>query len=214
MMSTINFYSDDLKSRYWSQSISRAAVSTKLPFLTGIELKYHNINKDNIISVDSFLNKYKHTDVLLEDKDIKLFKDQINDERLEERTNLYSDYKIFLDKLNVGTNNKQKAYNTVFHDATLLDFVRNQRTAYRGSLEAGALILTMDYKLYRFDWLDSRNKQIEPCSILPSLFWQILKLYVPSDHDCDRAFAQTFAIPEFLALNATASSTCKNYLLN
>jgi len=76
------------------------------------------------------------------------------------------------------------------------------------SLNAGALIITCDYFFYKFDVFTCKHNNIESCVLLPSLFWQILRPYIPSDSDWDKAFASTFSLPEFRMISSRSSAAC------
>ena len=80
---------------------------------------------------------------------------------------------------------------------TVLETVRSLRTKSRNALSAGYLLVTCDYHLFRFDLEDSRRKDIPPCTVLPSLLWQILRPFVSDNEEFETAFAETFALPEF-----------------
>src|SRR5688500_19917464 len=95
---------------------------------------------------------------------------------------------------------------------TVLDVVRQKRTNAKSTLEAGALFITCDFFLYRFDWEDSKAKGIKPSTVLPNVLWQVLRPFVPSDVDFDRSFAETFALPEFRIFGSKASEACSKML--
>lgn len=203
MISTIGHFGDILRSRKWSQSISRAATTSLC--LCGIEVKYHKLNAETGIDVDSFLKPYKHVDILLKDKNI--LKYMPYEGTLSERADLLADYKSFL-----AAKGKEKPYGAIEHDTTILDAVRQFRSKAKSSLEAGALLITCDYQLYMFDWENSRIHNKMACTVLPNLFWQILRPFAPSDLDFDRSFAETFAIPEFRTISSDAAKACSKML--
>jgi len=91
---------------------------------------------------------------------------------------------------------------------TVLDVVRQLRSNVGSTLDAGALLITCDYSLYAFDWEASKKKGILPCTVLPNLFWQVSRPFIPSDENFSLAFAQTFAIPEFRTINSGAAEAC------
>src|SRR5208282_460754 len=57
MLSTIDHYAATLKERRWNQSLSRAALTS--PFVSGIELKYHQLNAEKKIDPDVFLQPFE-----------------------------------------------------------------------------------------------------------------------------------------------------------
>jgi hypothetical protein len=196
LLSSIAHYEDLLKSRHWSQDISRAASSSR--FLSGVEKKYHKQFAETGVDAATFFRPYKHADVILEERAIEKFIPE--NERLEERAELINEYMKFLKE-----RGREKSYKLIDHDMTVLDLTRQLRSECKSTLEAGALFLTRDYFLYRFDWESSISTGKLPCTVLPNLFWQILRPYVPSDVDFSRSFAETFAIPEFRTIGSGAN---------
>ena len=204
MRSTIAHYADSLRSRRWVASLSRAAVASKN--LSGFEQTYHERNAERALDVDEFLRPYEHLDESLKKHGMSIYRP--SEERLTERSTLCCEYEEFLRNNGKG----DKPHDTVFHDATVLDAVRAKRSRAQSSLEAGALLVTCDYFLYRFDWESSRRQGRRACSVLPSAFWQILRPYVPSDQDFDKSFAETFALPELRALGSGGSRACSKMM--
>ena len=68
---TLHHHGERLKSRTWSKALSKAAVVTQM--VSGIDLKYHEMNLAQSISPDDFLRPYQHCDVLLNNKGIKAY---------------------------------------------------------------------------------------------------------------------------------------------
>ena len=203
MLSTIYHFSSILRSRTWPTTISRAAVTS--PYMSGIELKYHKLNVEGAVDVEAFLKPYEHIDILLKDKKISIHRS--NEERLYERATLLNEYMDFL-----KSRNKEKPYEALDHDTTVLDAVHQLRSKASSSLEAGALFITSDYNLYLFDWEVSRKQNLRACTVLPNLFFQILRPFIPSDKEFDRSFAETFALPEFRTIGSGASVACSKML--
>lgn len=204
MYTTICYYGDILRSRDWSTSLSRAA-STSCN-LSGIEQKFHERNAKYKIDVEEFLRPYEHFDSFLAEKNIKIFRPDI--QRPESQNDLFHEYKDFLDNNRRG----DKPYETIMHDAKVLEEVRYRRTNSESSLEAGALLITCDYFLYRFDWKTSRKTSHHACVLLPNIFWQILRPFIPADQDFEKAFAETFSLPEFRAIGNGGAKACTKML--
>jgi len=200
MRATIDHYGTILRSRVWTQSLSRAGV--KSHNLSGIEQKFHEKNSNQSVDVDEFLRPYEHFDQLLVKQNIKIFRPHEN--REQEKSDLFHEYKEFLE--NRGRSDKQ--YGTIMHDVTVLEETRRLRRDTKSSLEAGALIVTCDYYLYQFDQAYSRRNNHRACVLLPNIFWQILRPFIPADENFDKAFAETFALPEFRALGSGGSKAC------
>ena len=203
LKSSIAVYGEVLRTRIWPQSISRAATTSR--YLSGIELKYHQRHVESGIEVDPFLKPYEHVDILLKQKNIDVYIPQAD--RLYERANLLHEYQEFL-----AFKGREKPYELIDHDITVLDMVRQLRSKAKSSLEAGALLITCDYLLYKFDWELSRQQGIYACTVLPNHFWQILRPFVPTDSDFDRSFAETFAIPEFRVIGSGATKACSKMM--
>ncbi len=201
---TISYYGDILRSRAWTHSLSRAAFTSRN--LSGIEQKFHERNAAGLIDVDEFLRPYEHFECLLAKKDIKIYRP--HSERSDAQNDLFHEYREFLERNGRG----DKPYETVMHDAKVLEETRNLRTNAASSLAAGALLISCDYFLYRFDWETSRKVRRRACVLLPNMFWQILRPFVPADQDFEKAFAETFALPEFRAIGSGGSRACSKML--
>ena len=186
MRSTIDHYG----------AILRSGQSRSIP--TSIELVFHELNAKTGIDVDTFLKPYEHFDVFLTDKNILIHRTQA--ERRSEHTPLLQEYRRFLE-----VRGKFKGEESLRHDITLLEAVHQLRSKAKSSLEAGALLVTLDTFLYRFDWEMSRSQGRPACVVLPDHFMQVLRPFVPSDSDFDRSFAATFALPEFRAMESKLS---------
>jgi len=204
MRHTISYYSTILRERRWSRGLSRAAST--LTDLSGLEIKYHEQNAIQNIDVDEFLRPYQHLDVFLKEKGIDIYRS--TEERLQERTDLHHEYEAFLKK----HGREDKTYETINHDATVLDAVRLRRSNSPSTLEAGALLVSCDYLLSLFDHKTACRSNHMACVVFPNNFWQILRPFIPSDRDFEMSFAQTFALPEFRAIGSKGSQACSKML--
>lgn len=203
LVRSITHYSGELRKHKWSQALSKAASQSR--FVSGIELKFHQKNAEMRIDADLFLRPYNHVVVLLKEKNLDIFRP--NSDRLIERATLEAEYNEYLSR-----HQKEKPYESVMHDVTVLDCVRSMRSEASTVLDAGALFLTCDYTLYRFDSERSQLENLPSAVVLPNILWQILRPYVPSTPDFDRSFAETFAIPEFRTIGSGASEACSRML--
>ncbi|MFA6523165.1 MAG: hypothetical protein WCS85_02250 [Candidatus Peribacteraceae bacterium] len=201
---TITFFSRILQSRQWSRSLSRAAAQTRQ--LSGIEQRFHERNSEHLIDVDEFLRPIQHFDAVIAENNIKIYRPTGN--RLKERVELYHEYKEFLEQ----NGRPDKLYETIQHDATILDATRLLRTKAKSSLDAGALLVTCDYLLYKFDRDTSRRTGRHPCVVLPNILWQLLRPFIQMDADFERSFAETFALPEFRALCSGGAKACSRMI--
>jgi hypothetical protein len=200
MRRTIIGITSHLKGRHWPQALSRAAA--KAPYVSSIERKFHETNAIQTIDPETFFDPYDHPDVLLRDHGILIFRQPID--RLQERSDLINQYQEFL-KLR----HREKPYEAVDHDMTVLDCVRHQRSKSMSSLDAKALIITCDTILSRFDWQELRSGKQMACTVLPNQFLQLLRPFVPSSPEFDRSFAESFAIAEFRTISASADASSK-----
>lgn len=203
---SVTKYEEELSKRHWSKNISRAALTSR--FISGVEIKYHQAYVESGIDVQSFFLPYHHADVLLDERQIEKDKTETSDEKSQQRVaTLIADYEQFLKK-----KGRDKSYKPIAHDMTLLDIVRQLRADTKSTLDAGALIITCDYSLYAFDWETSKKQGLRPCTVLPNLFWQVLRPFIPSDENFSQAFAQTFAIPEFRIIGSGAADACSKMM--
>jgi len=203
---TIQYFKSRLASNHWPTALSRAAINTRCT--PGIEMKYHQKNVDSMIDVDTYFKPYDHLDIILKGKNIDIYMSSGQaEERTHQLADLYYEYKEFLVK-----RGKDKSHGQIEHDMIMLDKVRQLRSGVKTTLEAGALIVTCDKNLYLFDWETSRKEGGYPCTILPNLFWQILRPFISDDIDFDRAFAETFAIPEIRSISSSSQAACRKLL--
>jgi ABC-type multidrug transport system fused ATPase/permease subunit len=203
LQSSISFYGGILRGRRWERALSRAATTSR--FMSGVELKYHEKNAETGVDVDAFLRPYQHVDVLLTQHGISIYKP--SSDRLTERATLEAEYQDYLERMQ-----KEKPHELIAHDATVLDCVRTLRNNATSTLEAGALLVTCDYTLYRFDSDASRSAKTHASVVLPNVLWQVLRPFIPASQDFDRSFAETFAIPEFRTIGSGAAKACSKML--
>lgn len=197
MERTITWYAAVLKKCEWTRALSRAATESRR--LSGVELRYHELNAQQKTDVDAFFRPYAHMDQLLRVHGIEIYRPTAP--RLEERATLHAEYEEFLR----GRGKARKGYELIEHDATVLDAVRALRRVGKSSLDAGALLVTCDYSLYRFDWEQSRARKASSCTVLPNMLWQLLRPMIRTDGDFDRGFAETFALPEFRTMGSAVA---------
>lgn len=190
MTNTLFFFRKELTQKSWPQKISRAVVTSGA--LSGIELRYHLKNAEQSVSVEDFLAPYVHWQILLKKKGIDIYNSDSSEAHLIARADLEADYKDYLASVC-----REKPIEAVQHDMTVLETVRSLRTKARSTLDAGHLLVTCDYHLFRFDHEQCKKTNAEFSIVLPSLLWQILRPFVSDNDEFDKAFAETFALPEF-----------------
>lgn len=192
---TINYYSDRLRKRdSWPQQLSRVASRTQN--ISGIELTYHQKNAKNPLSPEIFMSPYQHFDVILKRKLIEIYRND-RSHRLEEKNILQNEYVNFL-----AYRKKIKPESAIEHDVIVLDTVLELQDKVQSSLNRGAILLTCDYTLYKFDQMLSKRRNKQSCVLLPNLFMQLLRPFIPSNKDFDKSFAETFSIPEFRSMSS------------
>ena len=203
LQSSILHYSYILRKHSWRQAMSRAATIS--PFLSGIERKYHQINAEIGIDVETFLRPYQHVDELLKQHKINICTSE--DDRLMERATMEAEYKEYLSKLQ-----REKFDKLIIHDVKVLDYVHSLQDITSSTLEAGALFVSCDYMLYRFDSETSRRAGRQASVVIPNILWQILRPFIPTNTDFNKCFAETFAIPEIRTIGSDASVACSKML--
>ena len=201
LLSTFDGMAAGLRSTVWSPAMSAAA--SKAPYINSITRRYHERNAEAAISADSFLQPYEHIDVIIREKGVTLYRDR-NAPPPQKVYDLQHDFEGFL-----RGRNRERTYEAVIHDMTVLEAVRRLRSASQSSLEARALFVTNDVMLYLFDKETSRS---QTTTILPRQLLQLLRPFVPATEDFDRAFATAFAVPEFRLMNARAAAATSKML--
>jgi len=203
--STISCIGEELSKKKWSTQISRAVVRSNV--FSGIELRYHQKNAEQRIEVEDFMAPYLHWETFLKDQGIDIYRITSTEERLRRRANLEVDYKDFLKKTG-----REKPYDAIQHDMAVLETVRSLRLNIKNTLDAGAIFVTCDYQLCRFDWESSRKEGIPRSTVLPTHLWQILRPFVTESQEFDKAFAETFALPEFTLTRGGAMKAASRML--
>lgn len=205
MSNTLFHFGKELKKQKWPQQISRAAVESEA--LSGIEMRYHERNAEERIDVEDFLAPYNHWEILLKDRGINVYRVDSSEHRLKTRADLEADYKEFLLKLD-----REKPHEAIQHDMAVLETVRSLRSNAKSTLDAGAIFVTCDYYLCRFDWETNHINGQQRCTILPSFLWQILRPFISDSQQFDQAFAETFALPEFTLIRGGAQRAASKML--
>ena len=150
MSNTLFFFGKELNKQRWPQKISRAIVTSGA--LSGIELRYHSKNAEQPVSVDDFLAPLHHWQILLKDKGIDVYNTDSSQARLQARADLEAEYNAYLTEVH-----RQKPIDAIQHDMSLLETVQSLRTNAKSTLDSGALLVTCDYHLFRFDFEHSHR---------------------------------------------------------
>jgi hypothetical protein len=188
----------NLRARYWPPAVSRAAARVRN--INTVMRLYHERNAESAISPDSFLAPYEHVDIIIRERGAVPYR-EAHEIVMQERYDLLHDYTAYLME-----RSRQKPYETLMHDVTLLSTVRRLRVAAKSSLEARALLVTNDVMLHLFEARSARQQHRQPCTVMPRQLLQLLRPFIPSTPDFDRSFAETFSAAEFRSIDGRAAS--------
>lgn len=181
-----------LRGMAWSPAVSRVAATSHR--VASIQRLYHQRNAEHPITPDSFFKPYQHIDVLVQDRGLSLYRDATSVER-QRVYDLIADFQKFIQRMG-----RERNYDAIDHDMTVLDCVRRLRSKANSSLQAEALLVTTDFVLWRFDRSQSRRSGSLPTVVLPNQLLQLLRPFITNTPDFDRSFAESFTLPEFRAL--------------
>ncbi|MEU1439519.1 hypothetical protein ABZ438_36415 [Streptomyces sp. NPDC005786] len=207
---TMSAAGDRLRQLHYTPALSKARLGYPRA-MSSIEMKYHQLNSEVATSVDIFLGRYSNLPLLLAQQGFTIFREpDTSQEESRKRAELVAEYQAYLaDK---HPSHKEKPYATLNHDIAIwLATVNRQRPRGKGPLLSGALLVSADNMLRRFDrdvlspvygsgtWVVTR----------PDSLARALHLFMASSRQPDVAFSQIFAMPEFRGIgqdrNAIAS---------
>jgi hypothetical protein len=203
--SVIDYYHRRLAGGKWSPSMSRALL--RVGELSSVERKFHEINSEQSIVVDDFFARYSNLDRLLGPVGIKPFRITYEPWLEDDETlDLVGKYKQYLsDRLNVKQcAEREKPFDVLRHDIILWRTLQKVRQHNAGFLGAGAFFLTCDYTFWRFEHQEL-SRRSSGVSVLPNVFLQLLRPFVPRTDDFDRSFVSTFALPEFRTIHSASA---------
>jgi hypothetical protein len=195
--------------RRWTRQLSEAAL--ECGSLSGIDLAFHKANAIREIDPSSFVGKLKHVELLAKQKGIHIYNcDLAEIEKSDELANAYAHYDVFLQRIR-----RPKPNDAIWHDMLNRELVRKLRGGTPTEMwEARYSFLTCDYTLIIFDG-ERRREQDSPevaSCILPHHFLQILRPILPRTPDFDKAFVETFAIPQFRTVDYARELICAKIL--
>ena len=204
MECTISFYGENLLGRNWIQSVSRAAVRSGQ--LSGLELRYHELNQQNPIDPQAFMDLYRHPRMLLEGRGFTMY---VNKEEPDPtiKAQYIAEYQAFIE-----SRRQPKQYSTYDHDMTVWLAVQSLRGATDSIIDCRALFLTCDYHLYVFDEKMCDRKHHVGSVVMPNHLLQMLRPFAPATDDFNRRFVETFSIPEFRIIGSGYSATTSKVL--
>jgi len=200
---TLDAAIERLTSRTWTQQVSRAVVS--LPWqtfkLTGIEMRFHQLNAEQPTSPRAFSARFASPIALLGELGLQIYREPDiveGSERMELRATIADQYKEFLQK---SPRRRKTHYEKLDHDARLWMVARNHQipTNRRGTLFSGSFVLSSDLWFWRFDrQVLGKDYSSKPIVVLPDALLQALRPFVgTSSRFDDAAFAKLFSAAEF-----------------
>jgi uncharacterized membrane protein HdeD (DUF308 family) len=180
----------------WTTAISRALLN--VGDLSGIERRFHELNAEHPTNVDDFFARYSNLDRILQSYGITPFRmayEKLLDDDIT--LDLISKYTRFIEP-------KEKPFDTLRHDIVLWRTLREIRRNDPGPFGSGGFFLTCDYTLWRFDHRQLSRGEVG-ASVLPNVFLQLLRPFVPRTEDFDQSFVSTFALPEFRTIRSASA---------
>jgi hypothetical protein len=205
---TLYYISERLCGKGWTQELSRAAVT--VGNLSGIELRYHEMNAQFPISADAFLSKYSHVQDLLSDLGIAEYRiGEESEGAAMKRHTMVEEYRGYVKERRP---NRPKPYAVLNHDIAVWQTVQSLRGTSRSLLDVKALFLSCDYLFYHYDWQRLRSRGGMGSIVIPSQLLQVLRAFLPVDDDFDRKFVEALTIPEFRTLGGDYSTTASSVL--
>jgi hypothetical protein len=200
-----------LTSRSWSQNVSRTLAS--LPWhvsrLSGIEMRYHQLNAAQPTSPSIFAVRFASPLTLLGEFGIQVFREpDVSEtaERMELRATIADQYKEYLQK---NPRRRRASYERLDHDARLWMLAKHhQAPSRKGTLFSGSFFLSSDLQLWRFDRQVLRKEySSKPVVVLPDALLQALRPFVGTSSAFDNAaFAKLFSTAEFRGIDTESHS--------
>jgi hypothetical protein len=191
-----------LTSRPWSQQVSRTLAS--LPWhvtrLSGIEMRFHQLNAARPTSPSVFAARFASPMALLSEFGVHVFREpDVSEtaERMELRATIADQYKEYLQK---NPRRRKASYERLDHDARLWIISKHHQSPSRkGTLFSGSFFLSSDLQLWRFDRQVLRKEySSKPVVVLPDALLQALRPFVGASSAFDNAaFAKLFSAAEF-----------------
>jgi hypothetical protein len=196
-----------LRRTRWTPSLSRAILNAS-PDISSIELKYHQTNATVPTSPDVFLSRYSSMPTLLDQHGIKIYRDPVTatSESVRTRGELTAEYGAFIEK----HASRKRPYEALDHDVTLwLAGVSRRTPTGKGPLFSGALLVSVDYMLRRFEREVLMRKAASGGRIVtqPSSLLQALRPFLSMPEDYDSAFVNLFSISPFRVITPGLGQT-------
>ena len=197
-----------LARQFWQSALSRAALRSQV--FTDIEMRFHELNAATETDPEVFLSQYRHVDRLLRARGFTLFRSQDHrGEQMEQRALLVAQYADYLER---HPPRRPKYYSVLNHDASVWLAAKGRRHVGSNVLETGALLLSLDFTLYKFDREELRGAGEPGVVTMPRQLIQILRPFSAPNEKFDQRFAETFSLPEFRTLGAVPASAAAKVL--
>ena len=160
----------------------------------GIDYAFHKFNSSRSISVDTFFLPLDDFPNTLKKLGIDIFNFQ--SDLFGERESLESSYTNYLNTLPNHNGHRQREGAAIDHDCHLLATVHNLRSNSYSILDAKFIILSIDYKLYRWESRRAKRQHNAHSIILPHQLFQLLRPYCGSNVNYDESFVKSITTPE------------------
>lgn len=205
---TINGLGDRLRRRTWTQFMSRTLLNVPNQ-ITSIEVRFHEINAVTPTSPDVYLSRYSNLPRLLNDYGLTIFREPVqSQDSIMLRGQLVAHYQAFINEKRPG--GTSKTYQVLDHDISIWLSARDRLAPRgRGALFSGALVLSADSLLRRFDrevlareygggtWLVT----------FPDVLLRALRPLLQASPDYDATFTRVFSTPEFRGIAGDMTET-------
>ena len=185
------------------ESLKRIALSPNVIAATrdsgkfsGLKLRYMDVRQEASaeINAEDYFDPYISNPVtVMQTKGVEL---------LNEDMSSYESRQDVIDGINHMWDSERKyrktdsRYRALKHDMMLWHFVNDRRPAYVESLsEAGSWIVTIDYRLLRYDRSSHNRDTGKPNCIHPSVLIQMLRFWLPRSDAFESAVLESLRLP-------------------
>ncbi len=191
---TLTANRDDLASLSMPTNVITAARLSQR--FSGIKLRYFDNLQENNQHIDpaDYFGPYLSNPVgVLRGKGVELFNKNTDD--YHSRQDVINGINHIWD-LELEQRKTDTRYRAILHDMVLWHFVQDRRSAYTESLsDAKSWVLTIDYRLLRFDRYYHNPNVGKPVCIHPSLLVQMLSFWLPRNDNFETAVLDSLRIP-------------------
>lgn len=199
LQGVINYSRNILSGQQWPQNVSRAALrEINLPAIVDF---YHRQNAEAPISAGVFMERFRSPRVLLRNWGFEMYRgadELVSASSSDELGQFITRFTEFAnDSGRDRPDRAPRTPNALQHDMTVFQTVQNLQSDTTSFLDIGALMLTLDHLLFRFDSQLMRAIGSIGSIIMPSHLLQILRPLVPQSEEFDQRFIRVFAVPEF-----------------